>query len=507
MSSITLRNRFIRQPQNVAPIDQAGLAKGIRILWNPALGPTDLVTGRIWAAGGNAAIVPAQNGKVFSFDGVDDYYAYTGYPELASNVGTFFTWCPIVGAPDTHGHVLFGASSPNVSGYQIYPDLRATIGSNSPSSGTLPSWFNTKNRSIVFVSGGTAATCKVFLDGKETGLTWTDPPKAWGAGNKNFNLGRYVGGNLWEFNGAILIAGFADAVWGAAEARAFHENPWQLFKAPARKQWHTSDTRLGLGGTPAKQASSSSTGEIVQHHAFTVAGLSQADGISAGKIEQNQILTTTVPVQSNLGSTAGITRGIALAGAIIAPARILSTGKVSQAHMPTVGALAQGNAFPGETVAQTHILVEANLAQFNAGGVLPISVGSGTLVGNPSAQANAGETGVVTQIHVLVATFCSQINRASAKEISDGVVIESALISKPAEATHIKKPGIPLGTPPWLKTMLEILTGRRGNRITLPPFRTLTFSAPPTQAECEALYAYINSVRDSLEQLISRMDG
>jgi hypothetical protein len=172
-----------------------------------------------------------------------------------------------------------------------------------------------------------------------------------------------------------------------------------------------------------------------------------------------------------------------------------------------MGALAQGKALPGEAITQAHILAEADLTQLNAGGILLISIGSGKLVGKSSTQANASGTGVVTQIHSLVATFCSQINKASAKAISDGVVIESALISKPAEAIHIKKPGIPVGTPPWLKTMLEILTGRRGNRITLPAFRTLTFSAPPTQAECEALYAYINSVRDSLEQLISRMDG
>lgn len=502
----TLRSRFVRQPQHAALIDYAGLAKGIRILWNPAVGPIDLVTGRIWTAGGNAAIVPAQNGKVFSFDGVDDYYAYTGYPELTGNVGTFFAWCPIVGSPDTHGHVLFGASSPNVSGYQIYPDLKAAIGSNGASSGTLSSWFNTRNRSIVFVSGGTAATCKVFLDGKETGLNWTDPPKAWGTGNKNFNLGRYVGGNLWEFDGAILIAGFAEAVWGAAESRAFHENPWQLFKAPARKLWR-GETRLGLTGVAAIQTSSSSAGEIDQHHALAVAGLTQPDGINAGKIDQNQILVATAPVQPNLGSAVGITRGIALTGAVITLGRTLSTGKVSQAHMLSVGALAQEKALPGEAIAQNHILVEVDLAQLNAGGALSLSIGSGTLVGTPFTQANAGGTAVVTQIHILVTTFCSQINKASAKAISDGVVIESALIRKSAEAAHIKKPGIPVGTPPWLKTMLEILTGRRGNRITLPAFRTLTFSAPPTQAECEALYAYINSVRDSIEQLISRMDG
>ncbi|MDN5752405.1 MAG: hypothetical protein L0H15_03860 [Nitrosospira sp.] len=72
---------------------------------------------------------------------------------------------------------------------------------------------------------------------------------------------------------------------------------------------------------------------------------------------------------------------------------------------------------------------------------------------------------------------------------------------------RIKKPGIPAGTPEWLRTMLEIIVGRRGNKIEVPKHQTLIFSATPTQAECEALYAYANTIRDSLEQLINRMDS
>lgn len=504
--SITLRNRSNSQPQLAAPIDYAGFGRGMRILWNPAMGPVDLVTGRVWTAGGDARILPGTDGHVFLFDGIDDYYAHTGYPELTGNIGTFFMWCPRVGVPDTNGHMPFASSSPVVTGYEIYPDLKVAIGSNTPSSGTLASWFGTVNRSIVFACGGAAATTRCYLDGDDSMLTWIDAPKAWGTGDKNFNLGRYAGGSLRDFDGTILVAGFTDAVWGAAEARAFHENPWRLFKTPARKLW-PGDSRLGLIGVAAIQASSTSGGEIVQHHALAAAGSTQAGGVDTVKVEQNQLLVATTPVQSNLNSAAGITRGVALVGTGIAPGRTLTSGKVSQAHMLGVSALAQGKALPGEAITQAHLLAEADLAQFNAGGILSISIGSGTLVGKPSTQANASGTGGVTQIHSLVATFCRQSNKASAKAISDGVVIESVLINKPVEAIHIKKPGIPVGTPPWLKIMLEILTGRRGNRITLPAFRTLTFSAPPTQAECEALYAYINSVRDSLEQLISRMDG
>jgi len=344
----------------------------------------------------------------------------------------------------------------------------------------------------------------LYVNGIQVAISPATAPSA----ARTVYIGAYGlgGAPSYAFNGDIDTVGIFDRAFAPAEIFALYQNPWQLFRAPARKLW-PGDTRLGLSGVAVIQVNSGSAVEITQHHALAIAGLTQAGGATAGKIEQNQILATAAPVQSNLGSAAGITRGVALAGAVIAPGRTLSAGKVSQAHMLGVGALAQGKALPGEAITQAHILSEADLAQLNAGGILLISIGNGTLVGKSSTQANASGTGGVTQIHSLVATFCSQINKASAKAISDGVLIESALISKPAEAIHIKKPGIPVGTPPWLKIMLEILTGRRGNRITLPAFRTLTFSTPPTQAECEALYAYINSVRDSLEQLISRMDG
>lgn len=71
----------------------------------------------------------------------------------------------------------------------------------------------------------------------------------------------------------------------------------------------------------------------------------------------------------------------------------------------------------------------------------------------------------------------------------------------------MRKPAIPDGTAPWLRTMLEIIIGRRRNAIPIPPARKLTFSEPPTQAECEALYEYVSDVRNALASLIQRLDS
>lgn len=111
---------------------------------------------------------------------------------------------------------------------------------------------------------------------------------------------------------------------------------------------------------------------------------------------------------------------------------------------------------------------------------------AGPLVGEGLDQANELGTGYITQI---------------------GTIPEPGMTTRAAETSGIKKPGIPNGTPDWLKTMLETVIGRRGNAIEVPKFQTLTFSASPTKAECEAMYAYTNDVRRAVEDILTRLDS
>lgn len=57
-----------------------------------------------------------------------------------------------------------------------------------------------------------------------------------------------------------------------------------------------------------------------------------------------------------------------------------------------------------------------------------------------------------------------------------------------------------------VKEQLEVLTGRRNSRITLPYIQTLTFSNPPTQAECQALLAYTNAWAVAVKAIVARSD-
>lgn len=337
MSVLILPRRFKSQPQYAPQLDYPGLAKGVRIIFNPAVGPVDLATGRSWERGGSAGLSAASKGIAFSFEPEGDYYGLTGYPEITGNIGTFFLWCPTVGAPDINGHIVFGSSTPLVCAYRIQENLTIGIGSNGGSVGTLSSWFNTSNRSLILVSGGTAETCKSFLDGKDTGQTWANAPSEWGAGDKNFNLGRYVGGTGFQFKGTVLIAGYTDAVWGAAESEAFHDNPWQIFKAPSRRLW------------------------VVPRHELITSNATQSNTLSTGVVAQTHILSATSALQANNLSTGAIY--IPVIASNLTQSNILQTGVLSQTHAVTANNLAQANSLSLEGISQTHILASTNLAQ------------------------------------------------------------------------------------------------------------------------------------------------
>lgn len=74
----------------------------------------------------------------------------------------------------------------------------------------------------------------------------------------------------------------------------------------------------------------------------------------------------------------------------------------------------------------------------------------------------------------------------------------------------MKKPALPEPTQPGfpaaVRMWLQIICGRRTNRIEPPPYPSLTFSSSPTKAECEALLAYTNRVNAAVHALIDRLD-
>lgn len=228
----------------------------------------------------------------------------------------------------------------------------------------------------------------------------------------------------------------------------------------------TVSTGHSLSGANSAQANTSGTAGIIQAHAFATASSIQANTASTGAITLSAVND--------------------LVAANSAQADVSSVAAIDQPHVLVVSASMQVNPSTAVASTQVHVLVGAASTQANPGEAGAISLSSGNLASAPSMQVNPGGTGVIAQI---------------------GTVSEPGLMTGIDRIIRVKKPGIPAGTPEWLKTLLEIVIGRRGNAIEVPEFQTLTFSAAPTKAECEALYSYTNDIRTSVENILARLDS
>ncbi len=265
-----------------------------------------------------------------------------------------------------------------------------------------------------------------------------------------------------------------------------------------------------LSWESSTQQNAASTPAISQTHALTVPNLTQPNSASDGAITQSHALVGANAVQANPASPGSVAVGGS--GDLIVSASIQantsSTGAIEQTHILVISATVQDNAGESVTVTQVHPLTAEDLAQGNVlsdGEVISF----GDLVAGNPVQQNSLSNSYVTTTQTLAIASAEQDNRASSGAIIPGEIFEESVSASSSAATlgAIKKPGIPGDTAKWLRTMLEIIIGRRNNKITVPKRQTLTFSSPPTKAECEALYSYVNAVRESHEQIVNRLDS
>ena len=86
-----------------------------------------------------------------------------------------------------------------------------------------------------------------------------------------------------------------------------------------------------------------------------------------------------------------------------------------------------------------------------------IAHGIGGLLPQALAQANTGGAKRIIQTHLLVSAAAGQANSFGNVSLGGGSTVEIALASPIAAAIPVlRKPGIPPGTPIWLKTTIEI---------------------------------------------------
>ncbi|KIO48184.1 LamG-like jellyroll fold domain-containing protein [Nitrosospira sp. NpAV] len=359
-----------------------------------------------------------------------------------------------------------------------------------------------------------------------SGLTQSGSNSSWPTGSNTWYFGNNPDGTR-NWDGSLAEVAWWNAILTDEEFFALQKgiSPDQI--RPEALQHYLPMVRSGAIdklGAPAAVTGTAAQDHprmILRHHrnigAFTVvvggwnltgSGSAQTNTTNVPAIAQAHVLAGAASTQGNSGSVDAIVSGAVhdLAGVASIQANTSGAAAIGQAHASGISASMQNNASTAMAITQIHALACMDSTETNSCGAGAISIG-GDFVGAPSTQANQSGTGQIARTQMLSGANPAQTNLSGSGTISDGIMVEAALRASLARTMRMKKPGIPAGTPEWLKTLLEIIIGRRGNAIEIPRFQTLTFSATPTKAECEALYAYTNEVRRSVENILARLDG
>ena len=480
MGLIALPQRFTSQPQYAPRLAEAYQDAELLSLFNDGSGQ-DIARDNHLIPGVAPSPAVRQHGKALSFDG-SSQYLLSARTIAPGTQFTVFAWVRPATLNSSYRRIIETAY-----------DTGFYLGSNA---GSQYAWIVNSALLEGCIGGQQVVGQRDFLCGVFDGVnrvlyvngvqvassTATSPSAAIQVSISRWTSGS--GGYYW--NGDIDTVGMFNRAFPAPEIWSIYQDPWRLIKAPARRLWVAGGSGINLTGAISIQANAGSTSAIAQVCALTGAVSSQ--GNTSGSV--------TVTIDAN----------IHVVGAASTQVNISGAAAINQAYVLLVSISVQVNSSTAIAVAQIHALAEAASTQGNLGGSGAITI-AGEFVSAPSTQPNFSGTGRIVRTQVLAGANSAQANLSGTGTVSDGIVVESSLTTGATDTIRIKKPGIPAGTPEWLKTMIETLIGRRGNRIEAPKFQTLTFSATPTRTECEALYSYLNTVRDALEQLISRMDG
>lgn len=173
---------------------------------------------------------------------------------------------------------VFGASRNNQLGIEIENDtnFRRTI-----SDAIVPG----VNTLVVTHDGSqTAANCSIYLNGV-LGTVALSQNGAGGQGSdtaQNLYIGRNVFATSHTHDGLIFLAGCFKRIWTASEVRSFHNNPWQIFKAQARRLWVGASAATGLSGTSTATLADVTTAAAAALQLKAASTVTLADVTTAG---------------------------------------------------------------------------------------------------------------------------------------------------------------------------------------------------------------------------------
>lgn len=379
----------------------------------------------------------------------------------------------------------------------------------------------------------------LYVNGIQTGTTTVDngvPTTLW-----QMAIGRYPFSSAANWVGDISLVGFYSRAFSAQEIYSLAQNPWQLFKSPPRRIYTVASTG-STGSANVTNANDTVVASGTVTAVGTLARTNQNDTVVAsGKAtvtgslaKTNQNDTSVASGKATATGTVNVTNAndtcIAsgtVGGETTGSANVTNANDTSVASgsVTAVGALAKTNS-NDTVVASGAVTATGTVNATNADDTCAASGSVSDAATGTADVTNADDTcaasGTITAVGTVAVTNQNDTSVASATAkaignvnvtnrydtseatgfLNNGVITETLT----ARTVRVKKPGVPKGTPEWLKTTVETMLGRRGNAIPIPSAQDLTFSSTPTKEECEALHSHVNDIRTALESLINRFD-
>ena len=200
--------------------------------------PRCAITGAVGVREGSTAWGSSDKGAVLSFDGVDDDVLFSGaFSNISGSTGTFFMYAPVVRTQDSSGTVLWGSNTGATTWFQV--DTVAaddTFAFGTQISGMGANFWSSTNTAIILAGNGSTQFAYLGTDqaGWESNSA-VSAGTAWGAGAKNIELGGFIGGGSWDFDGEMLVAGYSARVWSEDEAMSFWLDPMQVIAPQSRR--------------------------------------------------------------------------------------------------------------------------------------------------------------------------------------------------------------------------------------------------------------------------------
>ena len=538
MSAIILPGRFNKQPQYAAPLDKRHwLTKDVTVAitgatpgFNAATSqPLSITSG---GSGYSRRLTP---------HGWSLYTPNGGWASLALGVdwqgpNTVFALCRVIDIDNPWGGLFnkfstgtssqfgVGRRTSNDELYGAVNDTTQAIPGSTVSGLALGSSGFTV---LTFTHDGSSTSGMSFYrNGILIGTTAALGVQNSGAGNLIIGASRDQSAS---FDSDADWMGFVRAkrVLSVGEVAEVSRSMWSLWQAPQKRLWTVSAvttitgtvTYTNIDDTVSASGTTTVTGSVAATNAndtSTATGTTTVTGSSATANANDTVSASGSPVIVGTSATTNADDAVSASGAVgsavsgsVAYTNVDDTATASGTTTVTGSAAVTNvddtaSATGTTTVAGTSATTNANDVCAASGEVSADEV-TGT-VAYTNANDTAAASGTTTIVGLSSTTNTNDTVLAFGV-VNAGIVVETALTTGITQADRIKKPGIPTGTADWLKTFLEIIVGRRGNKIAVPAAQDLTFSATPTQAECEALHAYTNEVREAVNKIITRLDS